>query len=246
MSELKFPTEVIDLPSKGLIYPPESPLSSGQVEMKYMTAREEDILTNQSYIQNGTVLDKMLKSLIVSKIDIKDLLIGDKNALLIAARVLGYGNDYTFNYGGEDVTVDLSSLDHKKIDETMFKPAKNEFDFTCPTTKTNLTFKLLTGEDENKIDAELKGLKKISKETSADLSTRLKYIITSVEGDYDKKKIREFVDNYLLAKDSRALREYIRQIQPDVDLNVTIEVNGSEEEVEIPINLNFFWPDARV
>ena len=247
MSELNFPTEIIDLPSKGLIYPEQSPLSSGQVELKYMTAKEEDILTNQSYINKGVVLDKLLESLIMTPgVSVRDLLIGDKNALLIAARVLGYGNDYTFNYGGEDVTVDLSSLDHKKIDETMFKPAKNEFDFTCPTTKTNLTFKLLTGEDENKIDAELKGLKKISKETSADLSTRLKYIITSVEGDYDKKKIREFVDNYLLAKDSRALREYIRQIQPDVDLNVTIEVNGSEEEVEIQINLKFFWPDARV
>jgi len=89
----KFPTEIVELPSKGLVYPQDNPLSSGKIEMKYMTAKEEDILTNQSYIQNGTVLDKLLQSLIVSKIDYKDLIVGDKNALLIAARILGYGKD---------------------------------------------------------------------------------------------------------------------------------------------------------
>ena len=98
-SKFKFPTEVVELPSKGLLYPEDNPLSSGKVEIKYMTAREEDILTNTSYISDGTVLDELLKSLIVSKdIDFNDLLIGDKNALLISARILGYGSKYKFNF----------------------------------------------------------------------------------------------------------------------------------------------------
>jgi hypothetical protein len=97
MTELNFPTEIIELPSKGLVYPKGNPLSSGKVEMKYMTAKEEDILTNQSYIQEGTVLDKLLQSLIISKINYNDLIVGDKNALLVASRILGYGKDYTFN-----------------------------------------------------------------------------------------------------------------------------------------------------
>ena len=92
----QFPTEEVTLPSKGLLYPEGSPLRKGVIEMKYMTAKEEDILTNQNYIANGTVIDKLIKSLIVSKVDYNDLLIGDKNALLIAARILGYGKDYSF------------------------------------------------------------------------------------------------------------------------------------------------------
>ena len=98
----KFPTEIVDLPSKGLIYPKDNPLSSGQIEMKYMTAREEDILTNQNYISKGIVLDKLIESLIVSKVNINDIIIGDKNALLIASRILGYGKDYTFRAYNSD------------------------------------------------------------------------------------------------------------------------------------------------
>jgi hypothetical protein len=99
--KFKLPTETIDLPSKGLLYPEDSELAKGVIEIKYMTAKEEDILTNQSYIKNGTVLDKLIKSLIVSKINFDDLLVGDKNAIMVAARILGYGSDYTFEYNGE-------------------------------------------------------------------------------------------------------------------------------------------------
>ncbi len=97
-SKFKFPTEVVELPSKGLLYSKDNPLSSGKVEMKYMTAKEEDILTNQNYIKQGSVIDKLLQSLIVSKINYGDLLTGDKNAILVAARILGYGKDYSFKY----------------------------------------------------------------------------------------------------------------------------------------------------
>ena len=110
-----------------------------------------------------------------------------------------------------------------------------------PSSGTKLTFKILTSADDKKIDAEIKGIKKVNKNASPELTTRLKYLITSVNGDRETKTIRDFVDNYLLARDSRALREYIKQIQPDINLNFT---DDSGEEVAIPINLSFFWPDA--
>ncbi|MDC6465014.1 hypothetical protein PQZ39_01130 [bacterium] len=96
MAEFTLPTEMVDLPSQGKLYPEKHPLAKGKIEMKYMTAKEEDILSNQSYIQNGTVIDRLLKSLIVTEFDFNDLLIGDKNAIMVAARVLGYGPDYEF------------------------------------------------------------------------------------------------------------------------------------------------------
>ena len=240
-NKFKFPTEMVELPSKGLLYPEDSPLAEGKIEMKYMTAREEDILTNQAYIKQGVVLDKMLQSLIVTKINYDDLIVGDKNALFIAARILGYGGNYTFEYDGQSHTVDLSTLNNKEFNESLITKGVNEFHFTLPYSETKITFKILTSADEKKIEKELTGLKKINKDNSPELSTRLKYIITAVEGDKDEKSIREFVDNYLLARDSRALREYIKIVQPDVDLHHTL---SSGVEVTIPISLNFFWPDA--
>lgn len=241
MSEFKMPTEVIELPSRGLLYPESNPLSSGTVEMKYMTAKEEDILTNQAYLQNGVVIDKLLQSLIVTKIDYNDLLIGDKNAVMVAARVLGYGSEYTFNYGGLTQTVDLTTLQNKEFDESAIQKGTNAFTFTLPTSETEITFKLLTHGDEQAIAREVQGYKKINKEANPELTTRFKTMILAVNGDSDKKTVRDFVDNHLLARDSRALREYIRKIQPDVDLTVVLD---SGESLEMPINLSFFWPDA--
>jgi len=249
MKETKhqFPTEEVTLPSKGLLYPEGSPLKKGVIEMKYMTAREEDILTNQNYIENGTVIDKLMQSLIVTPIDYNDLLVGDKNAILVAARILGYGKDYNFTYNGEEIEVDLTQIEDKPLDESLLKEGKNEFSFTLPTSKTEVNFKFLTHKDEKAIDAELKGIKKLNKNASAEMSTRLKHIITAVNGDYEKKIIREFVDNQLLAIYSRALRNYVVEIQPDIDLNFEYEDrNGDFVKIPIPINLNFFWPDASI
>jgi hypothetical protein len=240
-NKFKMPTEIVELPSQGLIYPESSPLSSGKIEMKYMTAREEDILTNQNYISKGTVLDELVKSLIVSDVDYEDLIIGDKNAVLIAARVLGYGSEYKFNWNGEEQNIDLSTLENKVIDLKLFKKGQNEFNFTLPHSGIEITFKLLTGKDEKKINAEIEGLKKINKNSSAELSTRMKYIITSVGGNRDMKDIRDFVDNMFLARDSRALREYIKEVQPDVDM--TFFPEGQTNKIDLPIGLNFFWPD---
>ena len=168
------------------------------------------------------------------------MITGDKNALFVAARILGYGKDYTFNYGGEEYTIDLSELENKVFDESSITRGVNQFNFTLPTSNVEVTYKLLTGRDEIKIEKEIEGLKKISKTTSNELTTRLKYTITSINGDSEAKSIREFVDNYLLAKDSRALREQIRSNQPDIDLTFT---TYSGEEVAIPVGLSFFWPD---
>ena len=236
------PTETIDLPSKGLIYPSDNPLSSGKIEMKYMTAKEEDILTNQSYIKNGTVLDKLLQSLIVSKINYNDLIVGDKNAILVAARILGYGKDYSFEYNGELHNIDLTKLENKQFDESnLISKGVNEFEYTLPASNIKLTYKLITQEDEQKIQNELDGLKKINKNNVPELSTRWKYIITSVNGDRDNKTIRQFVDTALLARDSRDLRNHIANTQPDVDL--TFFPNGDSIKINIPIGVRFFWPD---
>ena len=241
----KFPTEMVELPSKGLLYPKDSALAAGTIEMKYMTAREEDILTNQNYIQQGVVIDKLLQSLIVTPINYGDLLVGDKNAILIASRVLGYGKDYEFEYKGQVETVDLSEIQNKEIDYSLLKGGKNEFNFTTPSTGTNITFKLLTHGDETLINQEVKGLKRMNKDSSAELSTRLKRMITSVEGNSEPKTIRDFVDNFLLARDSRALREYVKTVQPDVDLRFFPE-DGPEGGVDVPIGVTFLWPDAGV
>ena len=241
MDEFKFPTEEVELPSKGIVYPKDHPLSSGKIEIKYMTAKEEDILSNQSFIQKGTVLDRLMSSLIVNKdINIDDLIVGDKNAVFVAARVLGYGKNYEVTIKNQSHTIDLSTLDSKEFDTKDLEQGKNEFSYTLENTGTVLTYKILTGRDEKAIEREIAGLKKINKESSADLTTRLKHMILSVDGKEEKKDIRNFVDNYLLARDSRAFREHIRKTQPDINLNYILE-NG--EEVTIPIGLNFFWPD---
>ena len=241
MTEFKLPTETVTLPSKGLLYPSDNPLSSGQIEMKYMTAKEEDILTNQSYIQDGTVFDRLFKSLIISKINYDDLLIGDKNAILVAARILGYGKDYTFTYNGKQETVDLTQIEDKPIDESLYTKGVNKFNFTLPHTGTNITFKILNHKDEQSIKNELNGLKKINKNNSPEITTRLKYLILAVDGNEEKKDIREYVDNFLLARDAKSLRNYAKEIQPDVDL--TFFPDGNESRVDLPIGLTFFWPD---
>ena len=108
-----------------------------------------------------------------------------------------------------------------------------------------ITFKLLTHGDEKAIDRETEGLKKINKDESRESTTRLKYTITSINGSREQKDIRGFVDQALLARDARVLREYINKINPDVELKFKYtDTEGREEVVDLPIGLNFFWPDA--
>jgi len=248
----KMPTETIELPSKGLLYPEDHPLAGGKIEMKYMSAREEDILTNQNYIRQGIVIDKLLQSMIITKFDYKDLLVGDKDAIMLAARILGYGQEYTFTYypeysGTEEtIKLDLTTVKEKTLDENIItEKGKNEFTYKLPHTGNVITFKLLTHGDEQSIEKELQGLKKIDPKGNSEVTTRLRHMILSVNGDYDKKTIREFIEQGFLAKDSRAFREYFGSINPGINLkyDYTFE-NGVEESINIPIGINFFWPDA--
>ena len=249
----KFPAEEVSLPSKGLLYPKDSPLGKGKIEMKYMTAREEDILTNSNYIKKGVAIDKLLESLIVTpNVDYNSLLLGDKNALMIAARILGYGADYDIKRKHPETnieteaTIDLSQIEDKNLDESLIIGGKNEFSFTLPTSKNDITFKLLTQGDDNKIDKEIEGMKKLNKATSGTI--RLKHTILSIDGNYDTKIVRDYIETKMLARDARALRKYITNIQPGINMNINVEFKDGyiEEDINLPISLNFFWPDAGI
>lgn len=250
-----FPTEIIPLPSKGLLYPEDHPLAEGFIEMKYMTAREEDILTSQNLIKQGVVLDKLMESLIVTPMNYSDLFIGDKNAVMFAARILGYGKDYTveiddpFSRGTrQKVTIDLTQIEHKEVDYSLFENRKNEFDFELPQSKRVVTFRLLTHKMEKDIQTELKGMNKTQVRTGIDreLTTRLKNIITAVDGESGRATVNNFVDNELFAQDSRALRNYIKSISPDLDMTFTFvsDTTGEVKEMDIPMGVSFFWPNS--
>jgi hypothetical protein len=246
MAEYKFPTEIVDLPSKGHFYMDGHPLSTGKVEVKYMTAKEEDILTSQNLIQQGTVIDALLQALIVDKsIKVGDLLIGDKNAIMLAARILGYGKDYDFEYDGVEQKTDLSVLEPLDVDFSKVTRGENQFSFDLPNSKRPVTFKLLNGNDENQIALEIKAREKISKAQSSELTTRLKTIILSVDGNSEKPYINNFVENEFLSVDSLAFRTYLKSITPDIDMTTTVvDSNGKELTVTIPITVRFFWPST--
>lgn len=249
MAEQKydFPTEVLTLPSKGLVYPTDHPLSSGQITIKYMTAKEEDILSNQNLIKKGVVLDKLFESIIVDNVDPKDIVVGDKNAIILATRLLGYGPDYSMKFyssvAGETLqtVVDLSKVQTKEVDFSSFKN-KNEFEFTTPQGKNKLTFKLLTHGDEIAIEKDIEALQKMNKDGSYEITTRLRYMITSVDGDRDISKISRYI-NGMLARDSRAFREYVKNISPDLDMTFEyVHANGEKEALPITLGVGFFWP----
>jgi len=253
VKKTNFPTEIVPLPSKGYIYAPDNVLASGVIEMKYMTAREEDILTSQNLIKQGVVLDKLFESLIVTPINYNDLYVGDKNAIMVAARILGYGKDYVvevddpFSPGTKQkVTIDLTQIEHKEVDYSLFEAGKNEFDFQLPTSGRVVTFRLMTHGLEKEVQAELKSMNKTLVKTGIDkeLTTRLKHLIIAVDGETGRTVINNFVDNELFAADSRALRQYIKSISPDLDLTYTFisEATGEVKEMDIPIGVSFFWP----
>lgn len=249
-----YPTEMVDLPSKGTFYPEGSPLRNGQIEIKYMTAKEEDILTSTNLIQKGIVLDKLMDSLIVTRgVKSADLLTGDLNAVMISARILGYGKDYNVNIrcpicgNVVEQTVDLSEL---TTENEPTGATENEFIIQLPLSKAEVKLRLLTRGDELEIDKEVKALQKANLEVNNEATSRLRRMVVSVNGDNSKAKIWSFVEN-MLVRDSRYLREEYRKRIPDV--NFTINVNcdctqGTDvvNTARLPIGPNFFWPDIRV
>jgi hypothetical protein len=250
---MNVPTQPLDLPSKGLLYPESSPLSSGQVELYLPTAMHEDILTNRNFIQQGVVIDKFLQAIIASKIDYNDLLIGDKNAIMIGARILAYGSNYSFKYTPagsgvpEDVTVDLSTLKEKEIDWDKVKKGVNEFELELPISKRLITYKILSHKDEMAIDAEIKGLQKVNKNLSSDTTVRLAHSIVAVDGDRDKKVIRDFV-KVMPIRDSQELKRHFVSNTPDIVMKFDFTTSSGEvvEGLSLPMTVDFFWPEFRV
>lgn len=254
--ESKFPTEVIDLPSKGWFYPEGHPLAVGTVELFYMTAKHEDILTSRNLIQKGVVIDRLLESLLVNRqLKMDDILLSDKNAIMIASRILGYGKEYTVSISCpscdkvHDKSIDLEAIGDKQ--SPLFKneyKGRNAFPFQLPISKKTIEFKLLTHGDEKNIRGEIEGMKKVVQgDIMPESTTRLRHSIVSIDGNTDKGAIRAFVDA-MPARDAMALREHIRQVAPDVDLTYYFECNNCDYEgrVDIPIDVTFFWPGAKV
>ena len=247
MAENKFPSEVIDLPSEGKLYPENSPLREGKLEVKYMTAKEEDILTSQNLIKKGLVIEKLLDSLILTKgVKSEDLVIGDKNALMVAARILAYGPEYACEIKHPNTdekithTFNIADCPFTKLPKSV---DGNSFDFELPVSKQKITFKLLTGKDERMIGEELDRIKKLGVQVLPELTTRLRYLITSVDGNDEKSTINSFVEN-MLSKDSLSLRQEITKVTPDIDLSQEIDIEGESVKVDIPMTVNFFWPDT--
>ena len=243
-----FATEIISLPSKGLCYPETNPLSKGEVTIKLMTAKEEDILTSTNLIRKGIHLDKLLESVVVEPgVKIDDLLIGDKNAILVISRMLAFGPEYTINitdeYSGEDVevVVDLSKIKTKEVDESLLN-RNNEFEFILPKSKTPIKFKLLTHGDELAINKDVEAFEKTLKQGN-EITSRFRKLIVEVDGVRDLGTISNFVVNRLLAADTKALRKYIQSITPDLDLKFDYENSiGETEALPIPFGMDFFYP----
>jgi len=264
VSDYKFPTEVVELPSKGLIYPKDNPLSSGKVEMKYMTAKEEDILTTQSYIKDGSVLDRLFQSLIVSNgegVPIKyvDLVTGDKNAIMIAARILGYGKDYEveitdpFTDKKQKDVIDLTQFENNEYDGSkQVELHRNEFEFILPKSNRKITFMAMTESKERKVKHQIEEIKKQNRKvkdlTSRDLTTRLKNMILSVDDESEQRVINNFVDNELFAVDSQSLRAYINEVVPDINMTYEFisEETGERRDMQLPMDVSFFWPSSNL
>lgn len=251
--ESKFPTEVINLPSKGWFYPSESPLSSGTLELKMMTAKEEDILTSKNLIQKNIVLDKLLESVVINKsIKLDDMFVCDRNAAFFAVRRLAYGDMYdaTFTCGrcGKEnsISIDLGKMDNKEFEFDNYPKGENSFEFKLPFSGVILKYKILSKKDENTIEQELTGLAKISKDFTKEVTTRLSHIITSVDGNSERPRIRKFVNEELMSKDSLAFRRHIRETMPDLDttFDFTCAHCGLERKEETPMGVSFFWPNG--
>jgi hypothetical protein len=251
MANYDFPTEVISLPSQGKCYSESNPLSSGQLEIKYMTAKEEEILSSQNLIRKGVVLDKLFESIIVDRsVNVDDIILGDKNAIMLAARILGYGPEYSIQIDDSlgnttDYSVDLGKVQTKEIDFDKLS-RENHYTFTT-STGVELEWRLLTHGDEKKIDADVKAIERLNtsgNQTSSELTTRYRYMITAVNGKSDTQSITKFINNQFLTRDTREFRKLVSKIQPDVKMEFEYEDprTGETEVRPIPMGVGFFWP----
>ena len=251
------PTEFVELPSRGKFYPPEHALHNKEViEMRYMTARDEDILTSPSLLKSGLALDRLVQNLVVENIDIDSLLIGDKNALLVAARISGYGKDYTVATvcetcgANNQSTFNLSELPinygvqpDTDTEASVTLDSDGTFVAELPKTKFSVKFRLLTGGDEKHLNKIAEKINKLNL-PNARATTLLKQLIISVNDVHDTSEIHNFVDN-MPAQDARFLRGCVQIATPNIEMVQDIECSscGATTEMAVPFTSEFFWPN---
>lgn len=258
---IEIPTQyqIVDLPSKGEFYPDGHPWKDKEsVEMRFMTAKEEDILTNKSFIQKGVVLDKLLKAIIVDKVDLDSVLLCDKSALIVAARISGYGSEYKVDFACPacnkrskfvfdldlfaNVYLDEETLEFEHVQRTV----NGTFVVELPRTKVLAEFRLLTGTDEKKLSS-LTENKKNNNLPETGVTDQLKQYVLSIDGNSDRLFVTKFIDNTLPAFDSRFLRAIYKEISPRVsnkqEFTCQFESCGETQAVEVPLTVEFFWPE---
>lgn len=254
MSDTLVRAETVDLPSKGWFYPQGHPLSAGTIDLKHLTAAHEDILTSRNLIQKGIVIDKLLEALIATPgVKYGDLLIGDKNALMVAARIIGYGKEYQVGITcpacskQNEETVNLELIENREVPFKDTQRGKNEFVFELPMSGDTVTFKLFTVKDDDMVQKEIDGVAKHAGKnaTTTEITTRMRHAILSVNNEYDKETVRKYVGN-MLARDAKAFRDFTRTVTPDIDFSFDFECEhcGHTERLEVPFTSNFFWPNS--
>jgi len=247
------PVELVPVPSGGVIYSPESRLYKKEgIKIKSMTAREEDILSSAALIKEGTVLDHLMEACILDDVNHRELIVGDRNALMVAIRITGYGPDYPVRgycdkcNHANSFTVDLSSLPIKRLKHSPVEEGKNVFTYTLPVTKKKIYFKLPTLLDERDKTIKDKKLKQyINSQIEPNVTSNLELCILQIDDVKDKNKIKHFISN-MPAFDSRSLRKYIRDCEPGMDMTAkfSCERCGAENTSSIPITSEFFWPST--
>lgn len=250
---LDIPSELVPLPSNGKVYPVDSTLHSAEVvEIRPMTAREEDILTSRALLKKGTVITELIRSCLVDRsINPNELLTGDRNALMVAIRITGYGPDYNTEIEcGEcnakmEHAFDLSSLPIKRLEIEPVSLGNNLFEFVLPYSKKRVKFRFLTGRDEEEISVMSEKQKKLGLNSESNVTTNLLHSIVSIEGIEDRSKIANFV-KHMPARDSLALRNFIKDNEPGITMKqeTTCPSCGHSEEVSMPLGVNFLWPSA--
>ena len=247
------PIDLVPLPSQDLIYPPESGFHGKEsVEVRSMTAKEEDILTSRALIKKGTVITELIKSCLVDKnLDVGVLTAGDRNAIMTALRVTGYGSEYTVNVSCPACNADqkqefsLSELPIRRLEISPVAPGSNLFSYELPVSKKTVHFKFLTGKDEQEMSVIQERQKKQGQRVDSLVTTRLLHSIVSVDGVTDRNKVGTFVRN-MPARDSLKLRQHMDKSEPGIDMKAWMTCIECDEhsEVNLPLGASFFWPDS--
>jgi hypothetical protein len=241
--EYKVPFDVIELPSQGLLYKNKK----SSVKVEYLTAFDENILTSPNLLNNGKVLDVLIERKVKDLgFEPKELLGGDRLAILLYLRTTGLGNEYhqmVFNKDGDMVEgiVDLTTLKTKKLE---VKPdEKGEFDFVLPSSNKKIKFRLLTNKDDDEIsELDKKSLEK-NKGISTTSTLRLERSIMEIDGERDKMKISHTIKMLNLI-DIRKFNKYVTEIEPGIDFNTTARTQGGESvNCFLRMGRNFWYPE---